>query len=476
MITTAATGFGVLSCAALEPLHAAWRALVDDDHDALVVRSSSTVEDSTSSSMAGRFASVLGVRGWDELLTAIDTVLASAAVPDDAASDARPMAVLVQPQLDALSGGVLFGFDPVDGDPGHVVVEVVDGSPDAARERGRRGSALRARPVRPTHPRLGSDPTAAVAVGSSPRPRQAGPASRRRVQRATGRRMGGGHDRPAVAAAEPPGDGLRGCSLGYRPDPRSWARGRDLSGPLRPLEVDLWVDPLRRGIVGALRATGAVAPRRMARSPVVTTIGGRPAADLELLGIQQGRGGVWSIVNPVPAARHLGAAWRVGRLRAALPALVADLLASVDDDLTSIGDLDALDDASLLDLLERSRGELISLHADEVLAGMLLLDDRGPSLGSVALDALRTGRAAGMTDAELAATPAVLASSPPLSAGRPNCRMLPPGHVSRRSVGELGPRGRSGCGAGGCRSSVAGWHGSSVRVSPTPAPCQKRRR
>ena len=41
------------------------------------------------------------------------------------------MAVLVQPQLDAECGGVLFGLDPVDGDRRHLVVEAVAGTPDA---------------------------------------------------------------------------------------------------------------------------------------------------------------------------------------------------------------------------------------------------------------------------------------------------------------------------------------------------------
>ena len=50
--------------------------------------------------MAGQFTSVLGVRGWDGLLDAIGTVLASAARHDEVTGAARPMAVLVQPQLE----------------------------------------------------------------------------------------------------------------------------------------------------------------------------------------------------------------------------------------------------------------------------------------------------------------------------------------------------------------------------------------
>ncbi|MDX2762554.1 PEP/pyruvate-binding domain-containing protein [Streptomyces europaeiscabiei] len=60
----------------------------------LVVGSSSPQEDTAESSLAGRFDSVLDVRGWEEFRAAVRTVLDSARQPD---GDSAPMAVLVQP-------------------------------------------------------------------------------------------------------------------------------------------------------------------------------------------------------------------------------------------------------------------------------------------------------------------------------------------------------------------------------------------
>ncbi|MEO6121437.1 MAG: PEP/pyruvate-binding domain-containing protein, partial [Acidimicrobiales bacterium] len=60
----------------------AWRAIGGPTR-ALVVRSSSTIEDGGSSSMAGMFTSVLDVVGWDSFDEAVHTVLGSAkALPD----------------------------------------------------------------------------------------------------------------------------------------------------------------------------------------------------------------------------------------------------------------------------------------------------------------------------------------------------------------------------------------------------------
>ncbi|MDQ4132084.1 MAG: hypothetical protein M3179_02505 [Actinomycetota bacterium] len=109
-------------------LHRRWRALSGDGRRPVVVRSSSTIEDAATSSMAGRFTSVLDVKGWPQFLTAVRTVLDSATNPQLA--DA-PMAVLVQPFLAAARGGVLFGADPVTGNAEHLVVAAVNGGPDA---------------------------------------------------------------------------------------------------------------------------------------------------------------------------------------------------------------------------------------------------------------------------------------------------------------------------------------------------------
>ena len=113
--------------AAIRP---AWASVSRDGAISLVVRSSSTIEDAGTSSMAGRFRSVLNVRGWEAFLDALRRVLTSADEVGDP-TELNPMAVLVQPLLAPPRGGVLFGVDPVSGDSGHVVVEAVAGGPDA---------------------------------------------------------------------------------------------------------------------------------------------------------------------------------------------------------------------------------------------------------------------------------------------------------------------------------------------------------
>ena len=56
----------------------------------LVVRSSSTIEDAGSSSMAGQFTSVLDVRGWERFLSAVEAVIASGRVIRDEAACRGP--------------------------------------------------------------------------------------------------------------------------------------------------------------------------------------------------------------------------------------------------------------------------------------------------------------------------------------------------------------------------------------------------
>ncbi len=402
VVTTGATKGGELDTRAMVQLATAWRSIGGDDGATVVVRSSSTAEDTSSSSMAGQFTSVLGVRGWDGLLDAIGTVLASAVRHCEVGSAARPMAVLVQPQLDAVCGGVLFGLDPVTGDRRHIVVEAVAGAPDKLVS----GTASA------VHCLLGR--RGRLVGGRCHRQRVLLPAHRRQRLAALARRAEAVFDAPqdlewAVDASE------RLWLLQSRPV-TAWGDSAVAAGPvlgpgpvaetfpdaLRPLEVELWVEPLRDGVIGALGVTGAVGRRRIDSSPVVTTVGGRVAADLELFGISPRRRTAWQALNPVPAARRLLAAWRVGRLRAVLPALAADVVATIDADLTAIGDLSTLDDAELLELLTGAGHGLAALHAHEVLAGMLLEGGDRSSVGSIAVAALGAGRADGdLTDEEL---------------------------------------------------------------------------
>src|SRR5215212_1913939 len=109
----------------------AWRAVSNNGAARVVVRSSSTGEDGSTSSMAGVFESVLDVAGERSFLAALDTVLESAARARDAGLVDATMAVLVQPMLHARWGGVLFGADPVSGRADRFVVAAVNGGPDA---------------------------------------------------------------------------------------------------------------------------------------------------------------------------------------------------------------------------------------------------------------------------------------------------------------------------------------------------------
>lgn len=435
---------GRLTEEVLDALVPAWRGLSRNGALPVVVRSSSTVEDVEASSMAGRFRSVLDVRGRDALETAVLAVLRSA--DEVAGTDPPgPMGVLVQRHVDPSRGGVMFGVDPVTGDARHVVVEAVAGGPEklvsgrvtaqhyVATRRGRLVS-LDPRPAR-------------TALRSHHGDRLLGPAELlelTRLARRTERVFGGPQDvewaieddgtllllqsRPVTATAD---GALTGPVLGPGP------LGETFPDPLSALETDLWVRPLREGVLDALAETRVVPPARVRRSPVVLTVSGRVAADLELLGYVPGTGGVLAALDPRPPVRRLGAAWRTGLLRAALPARTAALVAQVDRRLEA-ADLAEPDDR-LVELLHGAVDLLRSLHHDEVLAGSLL----PPSSSTAAALALTV---LGSTDVDpsdpdaVRRHPVLLALAPPSLAGPARLPVAPPRPPAHPSVGPLGPR------------------------------------
>jgi pyruvate,water dikinase len=391
----------------LGPLLEAFSDLAGDDAHPLVVRSSSPTEDQSSSSMAGWFTSVVGVRGWDAFLDAVWAVVRSASRPGGAPK--APMAVLVQVHLDPRLSGVLFGVDPVSGRSDRRVVSAVEGGPQA----------LVSGEVDGTRYLLGP---------------------RGRTVEVDGEPVGlSGRDRRALARLARRAAGTFGApqdiEWALAPDGRLWllqarpitttapvtARGpvfgpgpvaETFPDPLRPLEEDLWVPPLRRAMAEALQLTGAAARAAVTASPVVVTVGGRVAADLGLLGSLPGRSSLWARLDPRPPFRRLRSAWTVGRLRAALPGLAADLMATLDAELESVPALADLPDESLLLLLDRAGQALVSVHGHEMLAA--LLPDSGGSAAGLALGALAWGRGRGMSDGEVvAAIPLVLALTPP---------------------------------------------------------------
>lgn len=430
-------------------IDAAWAALSADGGRPLVVRSSSPGEDGATSSMAGQFTSVLDVRGHDAFLAAVDLVIASAAVAqtpgaaDDGGGGAAeaPMAVLVQPQVFPRWGGVLFGVDPVTGRTDRLALAAVEGGPDRLVS----GTVDGARSTLSRRGRLVAvDRSAGDAAGAGPElPWRRRRALARLAARAA-RSFGGPQD---IEWAVDGGLGLLllqsrpVTAVGIAPDPSAPVLGpgpvaETFPDPLSPLEADLWLRPLRQALAEAVLLTGASSRRRVAASPVVTAVGGRAAADLGLLGIAPQRRSLLARLDPRPSALRLRAAWRTGRLRVAMPALAADLVQRADAELSSVGSPARMSDEVLLAVLRGSHQALVSLHAHEILAGMLspVPDGDGPggaSSAGAALHIVAAARAERLSDAEIVSRhPVVLALLPPAIGSPPalpDLLVLPPG-------------------------------------------------
>lgn len=448
-----------------EAVRRAWRELSDEGRRALVVRSSSVHEDTEQSSMAGRFESVLRVKGWDAFADAVRTVIGSGiratggpgpaehepsgtsgpAAPAAAASDDPPedgtagfpttisglpegMAVLVQPMLEAVAGGVMFGADPVAGRTDRIVVSAVEGGPDRLVDGSTRG-------VRFELTRWGR--LVATEPAKSDGEQVLGRLRLMRLVRLAQQtrkvfdapqdvefafddqgRLWLFQSRPITAMSPRAPRGAR--VLGPGPVVET------LPGVLQPLEEDLWLVPMSHGLTLALDLTRAVSRGRLRELPVVRTVEGRAAADLRLLGAVPIRHPLLNLLNPAPGARRASAAWRVGRLRQALPLLALDLMADVDRELTDIGPPDQLLSGQILDTVSWGRTVLSSLHAQESLAGALLDTSDGgrPAKGATeagsstaigeALAVLAEGRRKGLGDETLLSRhPVLLALLPP---------------------------------------------------------------
>ena len=397
-------------------IRVAWQELSDAGRRSLVVRSSSTVEDLSGSSMAGRFTSRIGVEGWPAFLEAVEEVLRSGdAVAEGTGAEGRaPMAVLVQPLLDAVVGGVLFGVDPVTGRTDRMVVAVGAGAPSAlvsgevdgdryeldvtGRVRrhvsGSGGATLRTRQRR-----------AVAALGSRAAALFGGPQDVEWAIDGTGALW--------LLQSRPVTTEVAGVPSGPVLGPGPVAE--TFPDPLSPLEEDLWVPPLRRALRTVFELVGTAAQASVEASPLVVAVDGRVAVDLELFGDGDLPRSRVRALDPRPGARRLRASWRVGRLRAALPGLAEDLLARTDAELLAVPPLDDLTDRQLLALLGRVGEALEAVHGHEVLLG-LLVTRRAPRFtgASVALRVLTNARASGLTDEEVAARhPVVLALVPP---------------------------------------------------------------
>ncbi|HYP23795.1 MAG TPA: PEP/pyruvate-binding domain-containing protein [Actinomycetota bacterium] len=389
-----------------------WAALSAEGTRPLVVRSSSSAEDGHDSAMAGMFTSVLDVVTWADFRRAMQTVVESARIIDlvDETETFAPMAVLVQPQLAPQWGGVLFGVDPVTGRADHLVVAAIEGRPDAlvsgTVEGHRYVLTHSGRVVERSDPGGLSKPVLKRLT--------------KLAERAAGH-FGGAQDvewallddelimlqsRPVTAVADP--RSAVGPVLGPGPVAETFPQ------PLSPLESDLWVEPLRTAIAEVLVLTGAASKKTLSRSPVVTTVGGRVAADLKLLGAFPGKKTFFETIDPRPPSRRLAAAWRTGRLRAALPSIAAAIVDKVDDDLAAVPELATLDNGELVEVLRRSRQALVALHAHEVMFGLLADEQYTVTAASLGLRHLAGARTEGLADADIVAMrPEVLALVPP---------------------------------------------------------------
>lgn len=407
------------------------------DGTTFAVRSSSTVEDIGESSMAGQFVSVLGVRGWPDFVAAVRRVRRSSARAVPGLPPA-PMAVLVQPQVFPRLGGVMFGLDPVTGDRQHLLVEVVPGGPEAlvsgtvTAQRfllGRRGRVIESPPT-----------------GEPPLLSRRDRARLARLAGRAGKEFGRAQDiewaidqdgslrllqtRPVTATGARP---LQGPLLGPGPV------GETFPDPLRPLEEDLWLPPLRRGIESALAITRAAPIARVTSSPLLVTVEGRVACDLEVLGASPRPPSAWRMLDPRVGVRRVISAWRIGRMQSVLPLLAEEMCQRVDQELTGLPPLTDLSTAEVFEVVQRAREYLMAVHGHEVLAGALLRDSPGGTGVGVATSVLRRGRELGLSDGEIVQRwPVVLALTPP-RLGRPH--PLPP---TGPEAGDAQGRGREG--------------------------------
>ena len=392
-------------------------ARADGEHQDLVARSSSVVEDTAESSMAGQFDSVIGIHGYDAFAKAASQVLDSRV---RAQATDSPIAVLVQPLIDPAFGGIMFGIDPVTGRSDRRVVSAVRGGPEPLVSGEVNGSRY---VLDPAGRALEFDANDGPELPRSHLRRLAA------LSREVGRVFRGPQDNEWAIGTDgtlwllqsrPVTTEIRGVPRGplYGPGPVA----ETFPEPLTELEYDLWVPPLREAVREAVLLAGIATRAQVDASEVVIAVHGHVAIDLHLAGEIVPKRSVAKTLNPVPAARRLRGSWRVGRLRSALPRLAEHLLDRVDADLEAVPSLNDLTSRQLIALLHRSQVILRALHAHEILMGTLTKIGRHRLTGaSVALRVLVEAREDGLTDTEiLARSPIVLALTAPRVAPRPD--------------------------------------------------------
>jgi pyruvate,water dikinase len=391
-------------------------ARADGDRRPLVARSSSVLEDTEGSSMAGQFDSVIGIRDFGDFVAAVQTVLDSRVRAGLAGS---PIAVLVQPLIEPRCGGVLFGVDPTSGRSDRRVVSAVAGGPEPLVS----GEAEGSRYVLDIKAKI-------IDFGRGDGPELRTTDLRRLValSESVAKVFGGPQDVEWAIATDgqlwllqsrPVTTEVRGVPRGpiYGPGPVA----ETFPEPLAELEYDLWVPPLRDAVREAVLLAGIATRKEVDASDIVVSIAGHVAIDLRLAGDVKPRLSLGQRLNPVRAMRQVRGAWQVGRLRAALPMLATRLLDRVEADLEAVPALSELTSRQLIALFHRGHVALRALHAHEILMGMLTDVGQNRMTGaSLALRVLAEARKDGLSDEEiLQRSPVALALTPPRIAPRP---------------------------------------------------------
>src|ERR671910_502269 len=340
--------------------------LAGGDQRSLVARSSSVVEDMAESSMAGQFDSIIGIDGFDGFVTAVR------GGPEPLVSGEVDGSRFV---LDPSTGKVL-DFDANDG-------------PKLERDDLKHLVALSAQVASV----FGGPQDVEWAI-------------------ATDKKLWLLQSRPVTTE-------VRGVPRGpiYGPGPVA----ETFPSPLTELENDLWVPPLREAVCEAVVLSGTATLAQVHASGVVICVDGHVAIDLRLAGEIKPKHRMVHKLNPIPAARQLRGAWRVGRLRSALPQLAEHPPPPTDAHLEAVPPPTHPTSRQLIALLHRSRDILRALHAHEILMGMLT-DTGGNRMtgASVALRVLAEARQDGLSDKEIVArSPSVLALTGPQVAPSP---------------------------------------------------------
>ena len=412
VITTATTtlranpdGYGEPSDPLPEVVEQVWAAVSRSGSLTIVVRSSSPSEDGERRSMAGQFVSVTDVSDHTRFISAVDEVIGSGRI---AGSDVA-MAILVQEQLEPIVSGVLFTVDPVhpatkgysvayiEGSPKGLVGGMRNGRSATLSRRGRRidGMAFDTALTKERSRQLAALARRAEALFGSPQDIEWAFDEDDRLWLLQSRPI---TTLPSQAIAEGP-------VFGAGPVAETFPER------LSPLEADMWVTAMAEGLratMGMLR----VAPQaQLDASPIVTDHDGWVVCDLDLLEPRPA-GPVRRFLDPRPTVRRLRVAWRMGRLRAALPILTRNTISRADAALAAVGHPSTLSDAELAAVVSNGRRSLVALHAQEAAAGVFIDDDAGcaTSAQSAALRVVTHCRERGLSDDDILQTePATLA-------------------------------------------------------------------